>query len=512
MLAVTHSATLIGDKALPVTVEVNAGEKGDVKYALVGLADAAVKESLDRILSALSNAGYAKPRTHVTINLAPGDLRKEGVAFDLPIALGILAATGQMKSEILEDYLVAGELALSGRTRPIKGGLSMTMLAAEKGIKGVILPLESAEEACLVESSKVYAVKSLAEAIRFLSGQTEMVPLDASRSPYLKGPRGDELVDFSEVKGQANLRRAVEVAVAGGHNLLMMGPPGSGKSMVSKRIPTILPAPSKAEYLEILGIHSVAGRTCSGENRSFCRPFRAPHHTISDVGLLGGGVIPGPGEISLAHNGVLFLDELPEFKRSALEVLRQPLEDGQVTISRSAGKITLPSCFMLVAAMNPCPCGYLSDPSRECRCSTPQIQKYRARVSGPLLDRIDIHIEAPAVRIEELQERALGESSETVRQRVEPCRRIQFERFADSVTRCNSGMSQRLILEHCRIGEDESKLLRKAMEELSLSGRAYDRILKVSRTIADLANSSMIQMPHLLEAIQYRNLDRSLII
>ena len=263
MLAVTHSATLSGDKALPVTVEVNAGEKGDVKYALVGLADAAVKESLDRILSALSNAGFAKPRTHVTINLAPGDLRKEGVAFDLPIALGILAATGQMKSEILEDYLVAGELALSGQTRPIKGGLSMTMLAAEKGIKGVILPLESAEEACLVESSKVYAVESLAEAIRFLSGQTEMVPLDPSRSPYLKGPRGDELVDFAEVKGQANLRRAVEVAVAGGHNLLMMGPPGSGKSMVSKRIPTILPAPSKAEYLEILGIHSVAGRTCS---------------------------------------------------------------------------------------------------------------------------------------------------------------------------------------------------------------------------------------------------------
>ena len=355
-------------------------------------------------------------------------------------------------------------------------------------------------------------MKSLAEAIRFLSGQTEMVPLEASCSPYLKGPREDEQVDFSEVKGQANLRRAVEVAVAGGHNLLMMGPPGSGKSMVSKRIPTILPAPSKAEYLEILGIYSAAGRTCSGEDRSFCRPFRAPHHTISDVGLLGGGAIPGPGEISLAHNGVLFLDELPEFKRSALEVLRQPLEDGQVTISRSAGKITLPSRFMLVAAMNPCPCGYLGDPSRECRCSTPQIQKYRARVSGPLLDRIDIHIEAPAVRIEELQERALGESSETVRQRVEPCRRIQFERFADSVTRCNSGMSQRLIREHCRIGEDESKLLRKAMEELSLSARAYDRILKVSRTIADLANSSMIELPHLLEAIQYRNLDRSLFI
>ena len=510
MLAVTYSATLLGDKALPVTVEVNAGEKGDVKYALVGLPDAAVKESLDRILSALSNAGFSKPRTHVTINLAPGDLRKEGVAFDLPIALSILAATGQLKHDSLEDYLIAGELALSGESRSVRGGLAMGMLAVEQARKGVILPLQAADEACLVDQVKVFPVESLSETIRFLSGQRELVPLDSSRSTFLKKPRLREEVDFSEIKGQANLRRAVEVAVSGGHNLLILGPPGSGKSMATKRIPTILPEPSREEFLEILRIHSAAGYTFSGQSRFYRRPFRAPHHTISDVGLLGGGTIPSPGEISLAHNGVLFLDELPEFKRSALEVLRQPLEDGQVTISRSAGKITLPSRFMLVAAMNPCPCGYLGDSSRECRCSTPQIQRYRARVSGPLLDRIDIQVEAPAVRIEELQEHALGESSDSVRQRVNPCRQIQEERFMGSSLTCNATMTQLLIREHCCIGEGEAVLLREAMEELALSARAYDRILKVARTIADLAQSQNIEMPHLLEAIQYRSLDRTL--
>lgn len=510
MLAVTHSATLLGDKALPVTVEVNAGEKGDLKYALVGLPDAAVKESLDRILSALSNAGFEKPRTHVTINLAPGDLRKEGVAFDLPIALGVLVATGQLNCDSLGDYLIAGELALSGDTRPVKGGLAMGMLAVEQGRKGALLPRSAAEEACLAGNGNIFAVDSLAEAIGFLTGQRELVALEESCSPFLRKPAGTERVDFSEIKGQANLRRAVEVAVAGGHNLLIIGPPGSGKSMISKRIPTILPEPTRNEFLEILRIQSAAGHTFSASNRSYRRPFRSPHHTISDVGLLGGGAIPGPGEISLAHNGVLFLDELPEFKRSALEVLRQPLEDGEVTISRSAGKITLPSRFMLVAAMNPCPCGYLGDVTRSCRCSTPQVQRYRSRVSGPLLDRIDIHIEAPAVRIEELQDQALGENSEVLRSRILPCRRIQEQRFSDTGTSCNAAMSQGFIRRHCRIGENEAKLLRVAMEELSLSARAYDRILKVARTIADLANSENIEENHLLEAIQYRSLDRTL--
>lgn len=511
MLAFTHSATLQGVHALPVTVEVNAGEKGEVKYALVGLPDAAIKESLDRILSALDNSGFAKPRTRLTINLAPGDLRKEGVAFDLPIALAMLAATGQFKSESLQDYLIAGELALSGKTRSPKGGLAMAMLAARLGKKGVILPKEAAEEACLVKKTSVFVAESLSEAVQFLSGKREIVPLAGDRSPFLAKPDSGPSSDFSEVKGQSNLRRAVEVAVAGSHNLLMLGPPGSGKSMIAKRIPTILPQPTLDEFLESLGIHSAAGSAFASENRAFKRPFRSPHHTISDVGLLGGGSIPGPGEISLAHNGVLFLDELPEFKRSALEVMRQPLEDGEVTISRSAGKITLPSRFMLVAAMNPCPCGFLGDSTRACRCSAPQIQRYRARVSGPLLDRIDIHVEAPAVRIEELQSLQPGESSQSLRQRVTTCRNVQTERFRNERANANSDMTGRLLEQHCSIDAEQASILRTAMEELSLSARAYDRILKVSRTIADLASSDRIETPHLLEAIQYRSLDRGLL-
>ena len=512
MLAVTHSATLQGVNAYPVTVEVNAGERGEVKYALVGLPDAAVKESLDRILSALENSGFAKPRTHLTINLAPGDMRKEGIAFDLPIALAILAATGQFQSEAAEDYLIAGELALSGETRPARGGLAMAMLAAKEDKKGVVLPKEAAEEACLVDKVEVYIVESLTEAVQFLSGKSELVPLASASSPFLAKPDADSSLDFSEVKGQANLRRAVEVAVAGGHNLLMLGPPGSGKSMIAKRIPTILPQPTLDEFLEVLGIHSAAGRAFATENRTFKRPFRSPHHTISDVGLLGGGTIPGPGEISLAHNGVLFLDELPEFKRSALEVLRQPLEDGEVTISRSAGKITLPSRFMLVTAMNPCPCGFLGDSNRECRCSAPQIQRYRARVSGPLLDRMDIHVEAPALRIEELQDYQGGENSQAMRARVEKCRQTQAERFRDLPLNANSGMSGKQLRKHCYIDPEQAVILRSAMEELSLSARAYDRILKVARTIADLAHSENVQTPHLLEAIQYRSLDRGLLV
>jgi magnesium chelatase family protein len=512
MLAETCSATLQGVNALPVTVEVNGGEKGEPRCILVGLPDAAVKESLDRVLSSLANTGYSSPRTRVTINLAPGDLRKEGAAFDLPIALCLLAAMGQMPGDKLKDYLIAGELGLSGETRRVRGGLSMAMLASKAGKKGVALPRESAEEACLMEGMKVYPMDSLAQAVSFFSGETEQMPMEKSESPYQLKHDYSGGLDFSEVKGQANLRRAVEVAVAGGHNLLMLGPPGSGKSMVAKRIPSILPQPSLAEFLEILNVYSAGGNSLIKEGKALSRPVRAPHHTISDVGLLGGGTIPGPGEISLAHNGVLFLDELPEFKRSALEVLRQPLEDGEVTISRSAGKITLPSRFMLVAAMNPCPCGYLGDTTRECRCSMPQIQRYRARVSGPLLDRIDIHVEAPAVRVEDLQVREKGEPSEEMRKRVEGCRAVQHERFKKTSITCNANMPNKMISEFCDLSDDDLHMLRRAMNEFSLSARAYDRILKVSRTIADLNESESIRKPHLLEAIQYRSMDRSFIL
>ena len=512
MLAITDSATLQGVVAVPVTVEANGGEKGEPRCVLVGLPDTAVKESLDRILSSLANSGYSRPRTRVTINLAPGDLRKEGVAFDLPIALCLLVATGQLPEDSLKDYLIAGELALSGKTRTIKGGLSMAMLAKKQSKKGILLPFVSAREASLLEGIDVFSIDSLAEAVAFFNGEHPRVPIDPKKYQYLDPPDQLDDVDFSEVKGQGNVRRAVEVAVAGGHNLLMLGPPGSGKSMIAKRIPSILPKPSTEEFLEILNIHSAAGTSVLNEKKFFRRPVRSPHHTISDVGLLGGGTIPGPGEISLAHNGVLFLDELPEFKRSALEVMRQPLEDGEVTISRSAGKITLPSRFMLVAAMNPCPCGYLGDITNDCRCSMPQIQRYRSRVSGPLLDRIDIHVEAPAVKVDDLQDVRIGESSYDIRSRIQKCRTIQAIRYQNNKLSSNANITNKMLLKYCKIGTKEASILKRAMNELSLSARAYDKILKVSRTIADLVNSENIEMDHLLEAIQYRSLDRSLIL
>ena len=512
MLAETSSATLQGVSALPVTVEANSGERGEPRCVLVGLPDAAVKESLDRVLSSLSNTGYPAPRTRVTINLAPGDLRKEGASFDLPIALCLLASTGFLPFEKPRDFLIAGELALSGEVRKVRGGLSMAMLASRMGKKGVILPRKSAEEACLVEGVEVYPVESLAEAVALLSDEELPAPMEKSESPYRLGRVDPGGLDFAEVKGQANLRRAVEVAVAGGHNMLMLGPPGSGKSMVAKRIPSIMPSPSMEEYLEILTVYSAGGDATSMGNGFMGRPFRMPHHTISEVGLIGGGTIPGPGEISLAHNGVLFLDELPEFRRSALEVLRQPLEDGEVTISRSAGKVTLPSRFTLIAAMNPCPCGYLGDRSRECRCSMPQIRKYRARVSGPLLDRIDIHVDAPPVRVDDLQVTEKGESSSSIRSRVEACRERQNRRFADNSITCNAKMPDRMIDSCCQVKEAELHMLRTAMNDLSLSARAYGRILKVSRTIADLEGAVNIGRVHLLEAIQYRNMDRSSIV
>ena len=509
MLSQTHSATLLGITAIPVAVEANSGERGDPRVIMVGLPDAAVKESLDRVQSSLVTSGFSLPRTRVTVNLAPADLRKEGSGFDLPVALCLLASTKQLRAELMHEFLIAGELSLSGELRPVRGGITIALLAKAKKLRGIILPMASAREASIVQGIEIYGVESLAEAVEFLNEKTTLKPL-CSES-YL--PSGEAVYsnDFNDIKGQLKLRRAVEVAVSGGHNLLIVGPPGSGKSMISKRIPTILPAPTLEEFIEVVKIYSSIGQGISISAGQRVRPFRSPHHTISDVGLIGGGTNPGPGEISLAHNGVLFLDELPEFKRSVLEVLRQPLEDGQITISRSAGKITLPSRFMFVASMNPCPCGYLGDSRHHCRCSIPQIQKYRAKISGPLLDRIDLHIDAPALEISQIQSSEKGEDSKTIRNRVECCREIQRKRFYNIDTKTNASMPDSLIEEVCSLNSEDKKILLQAMEQLSLSARAYTRILKVSRTIADIEKSESIERNHLLEAIQYRNLDRKLI-
>lgn len=507
MLATIGSAALLGIDAVPVQIEVNTGERGVPGLILVGLPDTAVKESENRVYSAMSNSGLHMSKSRTTINLAPGDLRKEGAIYDLPIALGILVATGQLAPDRLPHCLIAGELSLSGATRPIKGGLAMAVLARDSGYRAILLPPGAAGEAALVEGLEVYEITSLDQAQRFLGGQLELAPLARPRATAPAPREGD--ADFADIKGQQAVRRAVEIAVAGGHNLIMIGPPGSGKSMIARRIPGIMPAPTLDEYLEILRIHSAAGQTLQGGPGFLQRPSRAPHHTISDIGLLGGGTIPGPGEISLAHQGVLFLDELPEFKRSALEVLRQPLEDGHVTISRSAGKVTLPCHFMLVAAMNPCPCGYLGDPKHECRCSPTQIQRYRGRVSGPLLDRIDIHVEAPALSLTELRSAQPGESSAEMRRRIETARQRQLARFRGSRLTANARMGSSHLKRFCAIDPALGDLLQQAMEQLALSARAYDRILKVARTIADLAGAERIEAPHLLEAIQYRSLDRS---
>lgn len=503
MLSVIRSAALVGVEAVPVEIEVNSGELGEFGLWLVGLPDAAVKESEERVQSALQNSGLRLPETRTTINLAPGDLKKEGAIYDLPIALGIAASTGQLDRSFLRHYLIAGELGLSGATRPVRGGVAMAILARRCGLRGVILPRPSAEEAALVGGIEAIPADSLDGALRFLTGEAKVTPLTAPP------PRDDDATgpDFTDVKGQAAIRRAVEVAAAGGHNLLMIGPPGSGKSLIAKRIPGILPRPDAEEYLEILGVHSAAGAALAEGRPGWRRPFRSPHHTISDIGLIGGGTMPGPGEVSLAHLGVLFLDELPEFRRSALEVLRQPLEDGQVTVSRAAAKVTLPSRLMLVGAMNPCPCGHLGDRRKECRCSPTQVRKYRARISGPLLDRIDIQVEAPALTLDELRDAAPGEGSAAIRGRVEQARARQRARFA-AAGGCNALLAGGALRAACELEPAQGDLLQQAMEKLGLSARAYDRILRVARTVADLAGAERIATAHLLEAIHYRSLDR----
>lgn len=509
MFATLKSAALVGVEAVLVEVEVNTGELGELSLEIVGLPDKGVKESEDRVLAALQNTGLRGYETKTTINLAPGDLRKEGTMYDLPIAIGMAAATSQIIKTNLGHYLIAGELGLDGGTRPIKGGVAIALLAKKLGLKGVILPRPSAEDAALVQDIDAIAVDSLDGTLRFLSGERNIIPLTPIQLTrdinFISAG-----IDFSDVKGQIKVRRAVEVAAAGGHNILIIGPPGSGKSLIAKRIPTILPAPDVAEFLEILSVHSAAGMPIKEITKKWQRPFRAPHHTISDIGLIGGGAIPGPGEVSLAHLGVLFLDELPEFRRSALEVLRQPLEDGCVTVSRAAAKITLPSRVMLVAAMNPCPCGHLGDRQKECRCSPQLIRKYRAKISGPLLDRIDIQIEAPALAIDELRSVQTGESSAIIRERIENARTRQRARFNGRALSYNSMLTGKELHQHCTLDQAQGDLLQQAMEKLALSARAYDRILRVSRTIADLSDCERISTSHLLEAIHYRSLDRGI--